>query len=417
MPMKRFWRRAPATTADVVGAWTGVLGTTWRARVTPWGDVHPSGHRSAVRWFVAADDRWHRPADEVSVRQSDVDGTPIFETRLRVPSGDVVQRVWSTLAGSDHPVTVVEFVNESPLPVAVAVTGDRVLTERRTAPSETPGLDIGEPARVLPIGHRATVRVVVSDAGDAAWTNTDHEAVRRGWTSLADRAGRFVVPGVVAGRPTAVTVVHERCQLALDPEGSSDPIDRLIEIDQRRRTNVEAPDDVEVAELAGRVLEFGRRLVAGRDADVDAVRIALTVAERSLASDRRAREDLLTAAARLRGREVSDLASVWPDAAAYDADHGPRAVAALEDRLARPGPGGRIVLLPAGFPVDWRGQSLDVHGLAVGAEHRVSFAVRWHGERPAVLWEVDGPSGAIVASGVDRDWSSAAASGEALWSV
>ena len=43
----------------------------------------------------------------------------------------------------------------------------------------------------------------------------------------------------------------------------------------------------------------------------------------------------------------------------------------------------------------------------------VSFALRWHGARPALLWEV--PEGVGVrASGLDRAWDAVGSSGEAL---
>ena len=46
----------------------------------------------------------------------------------------------------------------------------------------------------------------------------------------------------------------------------------------------------------------------------------------------------------------------------------------------------------------------------VGAS-TVSLGVRWHGERPAVLWEQVGDPVELRAFG----WSSAERSGEALW--
>ena len=56
------------------------------------------------------------------------------------------------------------------------------------------------------------------------------------------------------------------------------------------------------------------------------------------------------------------------------------------------------------------------HGVPTGPRSTVGFAVRWHGERPAVLWEQQGPTQLLTAPAVDADWSSNAASGEALWS-
>ena len=63
---------------------TGVSGGRWRASVMPWGAVCPwTG--TPLNWFVAADDRWHVPESEPSVRQQRIEGTPVTETRVRVP--------------------------------------------------------------------------------------------------------------------------------------------------------------------------------------------------------------------------------------------------------------------------------------------------------------------------------------------
>ena len=42
------------------------------------------------------------------------------------------------------------------------------------------------------------------------------------------------------------------------------------------------------------------------------------------------------------------------------------------------------------------------------------MALRWHGPRPAVLWEIDGPGVVLRCSGLDPSWSAATARGEAL---
>ena len=47
------------------------------------------------------------------------------------------------------------------------------------------------------------------------------------------------------------------------------------------------------------------------------------------------------------------------------------------------------LLVALAWPNEWLGQGVEVHG--VPSRHgTVSWAVRWHGERPALLWEVDG---------------------------
>ena len=51
---------------------------------------------------------------------------------------------------------------------------------------------------------------------------------------------------------------------------------------------------------------------------------------------------------------------------------------------------------------------------------RLSFAVRWHGERPALLWDLEShrsdPAVRLTAPALDPDWSSAEPRGEALLS-
>ena len=86
---------------------TGVTGRPWRASITEWGAIQPWDDGPTLDWFVAADDRWHVVAEETSVRQRRIEGTPVVETRVRVPSGDVVQRIF-TVADAGG-LTIVEF--------------------------------------------------------------------------------------------------------------------------------------------------------------------------------------------------------------------------------------------------------------------------------------------------------------------
>jgi hypothetical protein len=73
--------------------------------------------------------------------------------------------------------------------------------------------------------------------------------------------------------------------------------------------------------------------------------------------------------------------------------------------------GTEIDLLP-GFVSAWLGAPIAVHDAPLRAG-RVSYAVRWHGARPALLW--DAPSGVVLrAPALDPLWSSEEASGETL---
>jgi hypothetical protein len=68
-------------------------------------------------------------------------------------------------------------------------------------------------------------------------------------------------------------------------------------------------------------------------------------------------------------------------------------------------------------PDDWLGQPLEVHGLptSVGG---LSFALRWHGDRPALLWELEphdvDVETRLTAPGLDPAWAATGVTGEAL---
>jgi hypothetical protein len=67
-------------------------------------------------------------------------------------------------------------------------------------------------------------------------------------------------------------------------------------------------------------------------------------------------------------------------------------------------------------PTTWLGQGWEAHDLPT-AHGPVSFAVRWHADRPALLWEhqpLGGRSVALRVPGLDPRWSSTEPRGEAL---
>jgi hypothetical protein len=72
-------------------------------------------------------------------------------------------------------------------------------------------------------------------------------------------------------------------------------------------------------------------------------------------------------------------------------------------------------LFPAGLPPTWLGQNFEVHGVPTSPRSAVSLAIRWHGARPAVLWETSGEPVRLRASELAPEWSSDAPSGDTLW--
>jgi hypothetical protein len=192
--------------------WTmvGNVGSPWEAIVDARGLVTPWFDGWSLDWWVGADDRWHFPSREVSVRQRLVDAAPVVETMMRVPGGDAVQRVYAVQDAEE--LAVVEFENASNLPFALALAvrpynpeglavverielvdrtvtvdgrpallfptepalmagstfhdGDsmRIVTEGRAGPS-LPELrceaGLAQAAFLFPLAHRATLRVAI----------------------------------------------------------------------------------------------------------------------------------------------------------------------------------------------------------------------------------------------------------------
>jgi hypothetical protein len=88
-----------------------------------------------------------------------------------------------------------------------------------------------------------------------------------------------------------------------------------------------------------------------------------------------------------------------------------RSIVVNDDGLVDDGP--TIDLLPS-FGEEWLGQPIAVHRLpTIGGS--LSFALRWHGARPALLWEVEGDrSFTLTCSAIDASWSTSEQRGEVL---
>lgn len=374
---------------------TGVTGSRWRASISPWGAVTP-WDGEPIDWYVAADDRWHVPAREAAVRQRRLDGTPVTETRVRVPNGDVVQRVYSVVDGGG--ITVVEVENESTLPVAVAFDRRDVLTERPIADVPIEGIELPSTAFALPLGHRASLRIGVAHGARAEGRLPPGLPtalqVARGWTTLTERASRFVLPDGERGAALVERITAERCELALGvvPHAADDPVAYCLALAELVRMG-ERPEHW-LPELVDAVAVVGPEPGWAGDAALAAADRVLAVAD-----ERRARRDL---ARILRRRSPSELPSEVPDGVA--------AVAWLEHLMATEG-----ALLPTGLPSTWLGQSLEAYGVPTVGASTVSFAIRWHGARPAVLWEQSGDPVELTSPVLAPEWRTIEPTGEALW--
>jgi hypothetical protein len=72
-------------------------------------------------------------------------------------------------------------------------------------------------------------------------------------------------------------------------------------------------------------------------------------------------------------------------------------------------------LFPGGLAPAWLGQPIEAYGVPTGDASSVSLAIRWHGERPAILWEQAGEPVELSSPVLAPGWRSAEPKGEALW--
>ena len=128
-------------------------------------------------------------------------------------------------------------------------------------------------------------------------------------------------------------------------------------------------------------------------------------------------------------RSVASSTHVWPEVvhprtsggSRGDGHHsatGADVLSFIRDLLVRETDTG--LALCSVLPSAWLGQGFEIHE-APTSWGRLSYAVRWHGERPALLWQLDphpGQSPArLTAPGLDPSWHSDDLRGDALLGV
>jgi hypothetical protein len=369
----------------------GALGYDARAQVDARGAVHVPG--LALDWWVGADDRWHVPAEETTTRQQRPFAAPVSETMVRIPSGDAVHRAYG-VAADGRAITVIEIENCSPAPFTAALVltidrdarieldgtalrldGEIVLVLPRppgayaAAPStreivmsgaaRTDGFETQrgpiEVALLFPVSHRTTWRAALTNAPADVRALPDGDSVARGWDVQLERGLQAALPPPIGERVDAV-----RADLLLAPV---------------------SPDVVAALEDWG----FDAEAAAGW------ARLGWN--------------------GRRRARKRGAIDEPWARTVATDARADPaRFLANLRAVLVRESRG-RIDLFP-GFPPDWLGQPITVDAVPLRAGS-ISFAVRWHVSRPALLW--DAPAGVeLRVPALDPAWSSTVAAGEVL---
>jgi hypothetical protein len=415
----------------------GVRGGAWLGGVNAWGDVFVDG-KERLRWFVAADDRWYRPSRETTVRQREISGVPVIETRIKVPGGDAVQRVYGVADFGG--AIVVEVFNDSSLPFAVAFDRGDIAAMREPSPTGVQGIDLPVGSVVFPVGHHATMRVAIllgdlernlerKISAQELESLPSFEQVERGWLAALRVASRVDVPE--ASWESILTT--QRCKLLLAGDGGvtgdgesgrdDDFVDLIL--DRAERVKLGDKADQWVDEVAAATESVIRRCAKNRNAkwfDERAIVLASMVLNR--AGEKRGQKDVAQAWSRVVSDAVGlgDFGLVLGVDAEVDRDQlanfsGVRQIAWVESQLVAQRHDGVIEICPRGIDAAWLGANFECHRLVASAEHLISFAVRWHGEKPALLWEIDGPAGArVAASAVDGTFSSVEMRGETLLS-
>jgi hypothetical protein len=334
-----------------------VAGAAPIGHVDAHGYIHlPEGWR--VEWWIGGDDHWHVPAAASSLRQRSVDYTPVVETALRVPGGDVVWRVAAT-ATPDGGAIVAELDNRAAIPVAIGIA--LIAPEEQpesplgrpaihfTAPARSVAADAGIDLLVHPVTHGTTWRCSIGTTAPDALPPI--EAIVRGWQTLARQGAQ-----VDFGDPTQNDVLTAaRTSLLLHAGGYSSGGRRRVTDEFRQHA----------AALTSALTYLGH------EDEAEALRVAARVKPRR--------------------RGLPIVETIEPDSTAdpllllVDPALAASTVAALRAQLVDDSERRVLNLLPMADDT-WRGRSVDVTNLPTNAGP-VSFALRWHGDHPALLWE------------------------------
>ena len=307
-------------------------------------------------------------------------------------------------------------------------------------------------AAVVPLAAGVPRRVTVPVAGEPVEAQSPGR-VAAGWLALVSRGASLALPDEIAEQAWqrgiaacilaaggADTVTVSRAAVVLDRVGFADEADRGREMLLRAlATSWPAPVDAAAGlrALASRRLRGGRvsglaewagPLVEAAGDCLDAValeQVASALEPEAPAAARDARRLLAETTSPVPASSTApsrgDLSEIIRLSAAFGGD-GLVGIEALLDSLVAESQD-QLLIAPA-LSRAWQGASIDLRSLET-RHGRLSFSVRWHGSRPALLWELTpadrsatgGPGdGVALRCGLDPSWSGPGPAGEALLS-
>ncbi len=428
--------------------------------------------RWSLDWWVRIDG-WRYPSQTRAVRQT-VGATPIIDTFFAVPGGDVVARVCAVQTSGKALLTI-DFANDSSTPVALALVvrpidldgigvtesvkiydntlsidghvqlvadripgGSVVASDFASLPPAVERVNVepssevvsaegtAQGAMIFPMPHHSTLRVSLgADVVIADLPMLD--SIEKGWSAHLDQFLTVEVDGSAIG--DELTINERRLATAL--RGG-----RVV----RSRSALAGWSVLDDLTVANALLEMGDINPAAEivleHLDGDRL-LAMAAGEREAAFDGLVRvwqltrrTEVLDAAGETLDVPAEVLAGATPAVATSPSDAWPvvaaRRVLEIRSAFVTERDGELHVL--TGFAEEWRGRSVDVRN-ARTAQGMLSFSLRWHGSRPALLWSLvpvgsaggttTNPAGlatpiVVRAPSLDAEWISHDAEGEAL---
>jgi hypothetical protein len=378
----------------------GVLGGDRFAVVDDVGAVQPERAGWELAWWIGADDRWHLPEDEVAVRQVLVDGMPVVATSMRVPGGDAVQQVY----GGTPNAAVVEIVNESPAPFVAA------LVVRGAASVDADGGTVYVDRRPAIVSVRPPARWAMTDDASTAQVVMKGGASDEAFKARNDRGARleaaFLFPVAHWTRLRFLLPLRRNADVDIAAVPDADQVVRGWRAQLDRGMRVELPDrQLQAALDSGRA----QLLLAGQ-AWLTTPEVVMALEDWGFDNEAHSAWGHLGVFARRKAaRRPSDRAS-WDDVWRCSTGAAAPYLNAVRSVLVHAR--ASDIEFVAAWPRAWRGLPLDVRD-APTKLGPVSYSLRWHGDRAALLWEVP-PGARVRIPGVDPLWSSDEPRGEAL---
>ena len=381
----------------------GSLGSRSTALVDERGALFCEALGWSLDWWIGADDRWRVPARENSVRQSRLADGPVVRTAVRVPSGDAVQTAYA--ARAPHELVIWEIENDSPAAfvVALVIKGARAVNaaENIIFIDRRWGITTTRPASRWSVGRAEEVDVEV--CGGTARTGP--------FPPTADRAGR------ITGAFLFPVAHRTRLRFAISLSGSersapdidlatlpdADAVARGWDAHLARGLRVELPDAQIMSAL--RSAQAEALLTASRNRPAP----DLVAGLEDWGFDAEAATAWARLTTRARRRYRPDLSgATWESLSTNPGD----LLRQIRNLLVAENSDEPKIEVLRHYPSSWRGQGVEVHN-APTLWGSVSFAVRWHGDRPALFWDI--PVGVeLSVPGLDADFVTREPKGEML---